>query len=174
MGLWDDLGCRVDTLNAAQRGIARVVASRAGAWVASRAVPPLDSALRQLSGGRTTLTESLAALPTVTLLTTGARTGARRHSHLVAIPHEGEVAVIGSNYGQAPTPGWVHNLRAHPHVEVEHAGRTRPAVARQLSGADAETVWERGRAMYVGFARYRERVAHREITVWLLVAPRAD
>ena len=173
MGLWTDLDCGEIRTNAFQRGIAGIVASRAGAKVASRALPPLDSAVRRLSGGRSTLTEALAALPTITLTTTGARTGRPRHTYLLAIPHQGEVAIIGSNYGQAPTPGWVHNLRAQPQVEVEHAGRSVPAVARRLDGVEAEQVWGRARAMYAGFGLYRERASHREITVWLLVAPSA-
>jgi deazaflavin-dependent oxidoreductase (nitroreductase family) len=170
MGLWEDLDCGDVDTNLVHRGIARVVATRAGARVASRALPPIDSAVRRLSRGRTTATEALAALPTITLVTTGARTGRPRHTHLLAIPHGGEIAVIGSNYGQAPTPGWVHNLRANPEVEIEHAGLVASVVARPLVDAEADQVWARGRSMYAGYAFYRERAAHREITVWLLVA----
>jgi deazaflavin-dependent oxidoreductase (nitroreductase family) len=64
----------------------------------------------------------------------------------------------------------VHNLRANPEVEIEHAGLVASVVARPLVDAEADQVWARGRSMYAGYAFYRERAAHREITVWLLVA----
>src|SRR5262245_46829182 len=111
MGLWADLGCTTPRPNATERFVARVVATRAGARVAAVTLPPVDSGVRWLTRGRTTATELLSALPTITLVTTGARTGALRSTWLLAIPHGDDLAVIGSNFGGAPTPGWVHNLR---------------------------------------------------------------
>ncbi|HEY7723449.1 MAG TPA: nitroreductase family deazaflavin-dependent oxidoreductase, partial [Pedococcus sp.] len=83
-------------------------------------------------------------------------------------PADGDIAVIGSNYGTARTPGWVHNLRANPDVEVEHAGRTVAATARRLGREAAEAVWSTAMDTYAGYAHYRRWAAGREITVWLL------
>ncbi len=168
MGLWDELRCREADTNAVQRGLARLVASRPGAAVASRVLSPVDSAVRRATRGRTTASEALTSLPTITVTTTGARSGLPRHTHLLAIPHHGDIAVIGSNFGGPRTPAWVHNLRSDTHAEVSHLGRTARAVARPLAGDAAAEVWEQGSRMYAGYAAYRERAAHREITVWLL------
>jgi deazaflavin-dependent oxidoreductase (nitroreductase family) len=86
----------------------------------------------------------------------------------VAIPHGEDLAVIGSNFGGARTPGWVHNLKADPRVSVMHGLREVPALASPVRGEEAEQVWATATSLYVGYAQYRQRAAHREITVWVL------
>ena len=81
---------------------------------------------------------------------------------------DGNIAVIGSNYGSERTPGWVHNLRATPEVEVEHRGRTVAATARRLGRESAESVWTLAESTYAGYAQYRLWAQGREITVWVL------
>lgn len=168
MGLWDDLGCVIAPPSRLQRAV-RAASARAPANRALRRVHPLlDRVLTGLSGGRTSFTEPLTGLPTITLVTVGARTGLRRHTSLIAIPSGGDIAVIGSNYGSERTPSWVRNLRATPEVEVEHAGRTVAATARELSCAAAEAVWATATRAYAGYGQYRNRAGRRVVTVWLL------
>ncbi len=62
----------------------------------------------------------LAGLPVIMLTTTGAKSGLPRPMPLVGIPMGDDVAVIGSNYGQERTPGWVHNLLANPAATVDY------------------------------------------------------
>jgi deazaflavin-dependent oxidoreductase (nitroreductase family) len=168
MGLWDELECAVAPPNPLNRTVQTVAAVRPVSAVLRRVQHPLDRALGSLSGGRLSVTQPLSGLPTITLVTVGARTGQRRHTPLVAIPLEGDIAVIGSGHGGEHTPGWVHNLGAHPDVEVEHRGRTVAATARRLDRESAETVWATAASTYAGYAHYRRRAAHREITVWRL------
>jgi deazaflavin-dependent oxidoreductase (nitroreductase family) len=170
MGLWDELGCHQGLPNRWQRGIQVLAATAPGARLFGLTQRHLDRVTGRLTRGRVNATQPFSALPTVTLATTGARSGARREAYLVAIPADGDIAVIGSNYGGRNTPGWVHNLRADPAVEVRLGQRTLPATARLLTGSEAEKVWATARAMYPGFASYPVRASHREITVWRLTA----
>ena len=169
MGLWDELGCHQREPSWWQRGTKAVAATAPGARVFGLTQRHLDRLTERVTGGRYNATQPLSALPTITLTTTGARSGARRDTYLVAVPAGGDVAVIGTNYGRH-TPGWVHNLRADPEVEVRLGQRTLAATARQLHGPEAEAVWATARSLYSGFASYPVRAAHREITVWLLSA----
>ena len=168
MGLWDELECEIARPNVFQRAVQAAAAQRPVSRMLSRIHHPLDRAVAGLSGGRASATRPLAGLPCITLVTVGARTGERRHTPLVAFPLDGNIAVIGSNYGSDRTPGWVHNLRATPEVEVEHRGRTVAATARRIGREAAESVWSLAEGSYAGYAQYRSWAQGREITVWVL------
>ena len=58
--------------------------------------------------------------PAIIVLTTvGAKTGKLRKTALMRVEHEGDYAVVASKGGAAKHPGWVYNLRANPHVELQ-------------------------------------------------------
>lgn len=168
MGLWDELECEIVAPNVFQRAVQAAASQRPVSRVLGRIHQPLDRAVAGLSGGRVSATRPLAGLPTITLVTMGARSGERRHTPLVAFPLDGNIAVIGSNYGSDRTPGWVYNLRATPEVEVEHRGRTVAATARRLGREAADSVWVLAESTYAGYAQYRRWAQGREITVWVL------
>jgi len=111
----------------------------------------------------------MAGLPVIMLTTTGAKTGKNRTMPLLAIvPMDHDMAVIGSNYGQRPTPGWVYNLRANPEATVTHGSQSVEVTARSATDAETEQAFEAGAAFYGGFPEYRERASHREIEVFVL------
>jgi deazaflavin-dependent oxidoreductase (nitroreductase family) len=168
MGLWEELGCELRPPTTIHRTVRAIAAQRLASRALTRVQPQLDRLVATATAGRASVTQILSGLPTITLVTLGARTGQRRHTSLLAIPTGDDIGVIGSNYGNAQTPAWVHNLRAHADVEVEHAGRTLAAKARQLGGTEAEAVWEQAREMYAGYQHYPQWASEREITVWLL------
>jgi deazaflavin-dependent oxidoreductase (nitroreductase family) len=168
MGLWDELECQLPRPNPFHRVVRAAAAHRPVSQVLRRVQQPVDRVVSGVTGGRASATQQLSGLPTITLVTVGARSGMRRHTPLVALRVNGDIAVIASNYGTGRTPGWVHNLRANPDVEVEHAGRTVAATARRLGREAAEAVWSTAMASYAGYAQYRRWAAGREITVWLL------
>lgn len=87
---------------------------------------------------------------------------------LVGIPMDDDMAVIGSNYGQSSTPGWVYNLRAGPEATVGHGSTSVDVTARSATDAETERAFEVGAAFYGGFRKYRERASHREIEVFIL------
>ena len=166
MGLSDDLGLRLHAPNPAQRLVQTVAATRQGSWLFSRTLPFLDSTAQRVTGR--TLPEVFASIPGVQVTTTGRRTGLPRTSHLVAIPHDDGLAVIGTNFGQGDTPGWVLNLEADPRATVSFRGRPRPVVARPASPEERETIMARADSTYSGYQAYRERITSREIRVFVL------
>jgi deazaflavin-dependent oxidoreductase (nitroreductase family) len=87
---------------------------------------------------------------------------------LVGIPMGDDLAVIGSNYGQERTPGWVHNLLAHPAARVDYRDRAVEVIARPATDAERDEAFEIGSRLYPGYATYRERASHRVIRVFVL------
>jgi deazaflavin-dependent oxidoreductase (nitroreductase family) len=168
MGLLDELGYAVRPANAVQRVTQRVASSRPGAWTFQRTLYPVDKALFRLSKGRVTVPGLLAGLPVIMLTTTGAKTGEARTMPLLGVPIDGDLAVIGSNYGQQKTPGWVYNLEAEPAAAVEYRDSTVEVVARRASDDDADRAFELAADVYPGYAKYRERADHRVIRVFVL------
>src|SRR3954453_13429193 len=70
-------------------------------------------------------------MPVLVLTTTGAKSGAKRSVMLTSPLQLGESYVlVASRGGDDQNPAWLHNLRAHPAVEIELDGRTRPMTAR--------------------------------------------
>ena len=86
----------------------------------------------------------IGKLPTLLLRTKGARTGQTRVAALVyGLDGDGRYVVVGSNGGSDRSPGWVHNARAEPHVEVQIGRERHPATAEILTeGADYERCWK--------------------------------
>ena len=88
--------------------------------------------------------QNIGKLPTLLLRTTGARTGQARVSALVyGLDGDGRYVVVASNGGADRAPGWLHNVRAEPHVEVQ-LGRTRKAATAEIltEGPDYERCWK--------------------------------
>jgi deazaflavin-dependent oxidoreductase (nitroreductase family) len=83
---------------------------------------------------------------------------------------EGHLAIVGTNFGQARTPGWYHNLRADPAAQVLYRGRTAAARAREAEGSERAQVLSRAEGIYGGFGEYQERIDDREVHVMVLEA----
>ncbi len=168
MGLIDQLDYRVPEANRFQRLIWKVASSRPGSWFFAKTLHHMDRLALRLSRGRVTVPGVLAGLPVITVATTGARTGERREVPLVGVPSGDDIAVIGTRFGQAHTPGWYFNLRAEPRAEVGYRGRTVPVVAREAEGDEREAAWARGCQIYAGYQAYAQRIDDRPIHVMLL------
>jgi deazaflavin-dependent oxidoreductase (nitroreductase family) len=171
MGLIQALGYEVRKANAAQVAMQHIAGTRAGAWVFARTLRHIDRALLRLSRGQVTLPAVVAALPVLTVTTTGARTGQRRTTPLLGVPAGDDIAVIGTNFGQSRTPGWYHNMRADPKVEVTYRNKTVKALAREADDGERRAIWDRARPVYVGYDAYASRIKNREIHVMILSAP---
>ncbi len=168
MAVLDDLGYEVKPANVLQRGMQHVSSSRPGAWTFQRTLYPLDKALFRWTGGRLTVPGLVAGLPVVMLTTTGAKSGEPRSMPLIGVPIDGELAVIGSNYGQERTPGWVYNLEADPSATISYRDRSVDVTARRASDEEADRAFEAAARVYPGYAKYRERASHRTIRVFVL------
>lgn len=145
-----------------------VASTRAGAWFFARTLDHIDMVLLRLSRGRVTIPEVLAGIPVLTVTTTGARTGQRRSAPLLGVPAGDDIAVIGTSFGQPRTPGWYHNMRADPKVEVTYRDKTVKAIAREAGEEESQAIWDRARTIYAGYEAYASRIKSRPIHIMVL------
>ena len=168
MTLLDELDFELNPPNVFQRGMQRLGSTRPGAWAFSVLLQPIDRFLFNRTNGRVTVPGLMAGLPVIMVTTTGAKSGQARTSPLLGVPVEGSLAVIGSNFGQESTPGWVFNLEADPTAEVGYGDRTVEVTARLADADEADATFELAGSVYGGYAKYRERAEHRVIRVFVL------
>ena len=171
MGLVTDLGYSHRTANPVHRALRWLGGTRVGAWVFSRTMRHIDSAIAKLTKGRQSASGLLAGLAVLDLTTTGRKSGQRRTSHLIATPYSDTMALLGTNFGQESTPAWALNLEADPRATVTYRGTSRDVVARPATDQEAEEIFARAAEFYVGYRNYRQRVGgSRRIRVFVLEA----
>ncbi len=168
MGLTEAIGYEVQPCNAVQRGMQHVASSRPGAWAFSKVLHHADRRLFAWSKGRVTVPSILAGLPVLMVTTTGAKSGSARTMPLLAVPVGDDLAIIGTNFGQTNTPGWVFNLEADPHATVEYRDRRVATIARHASDDEFDIAMTAASQVYPGYAKYRERISGREVRVFVL------
>jgi deazaflavin-dependent oxidoreductase (nitroreductase family) len=78
----------------------------------------------------------MLGVPTLLLRTTGRRSGATRTNALVYARDGDDYLVVASNGGADRPPAWLHNLRAHPDVEIQIERERRRATARVVEASD--------------------------------------
>ncbi|QFU76282.1 nitroreductase family deazaflavin-dependent oxidoreductase [Halioglobus maricola] len=102
-----------------------------------RVVPPLDRFLLKISRGWIN-----TAMQSVMLLeTTGAKSGQTRQLATLCMPFNGDLILVGSNWGQERHPAWVHNLRANPTARVRFRGYVGTVTATELEPEQRDRVW---------------------------------
>jgi deazaflavin-dependent oxidoreductase (nitroreductase family) len=168
MAITQAFGYEVRKPNAAQVAMQHIAATRAGAWFFARTLHHIDGALLRLSRGQVTLPGVVAGLPVLTVTTTGARTGLRRSVPLVGVPAGEDIAVLGTSFGQPRTPGWYHNMRADPKVEVTYRNKTIKAIAREAGDEERTAIWDQARTIYMGYEAYASRIKNRQIHIMIL------
>jgi len=99
------------------------------------------------------------------------RSGIERTVSLLATKTGETILLVASKAGSPRHPAWLHNVRAHPDVEVTIEGRRRPMRAEIASGAARERFWHVVCDNYSGYATYQRRAGHRLIPV-VALAPR--
>lgn len=126
----------------------------------------IDAALWKLTRGRLKL--SAPMIPSLVLVTTGAKTGMRRESALMCFPRDdGGWFIAGSNFGREEHPGWSANLIAHPDAEVHFRNELVAVRARLLTSTEADAVWPTLDDQWPGYRDY-EKTAKRSIRVFSL------
>ena len=168
MGLQQTLGYEIPRANAVQRLMWKVSGSRPGAWLFAKTLHHIDRLVLKLTGGRTTVPQILAGIPVITVISTGARSGARREIPLLGVPVGDDIALIGTNFGQRNTPAWYFNLRKNPEAEVVYRNRRVPVRAREAEGAERDAIWARGREIYAGYEAYARRITNRDVHIMVL------
>jgi deazaflavin-dependent oxidoreductase (nitroreductase family) len=161
VGLASELGYRYPKPNRLQRLVQSFASSRFGAWLTPKTLVPLDRWTTRLTHGRVSLPVTLAALPVVTLITTGRKSGLPRPHHLLAIPHHDDLALIGTNFGQPGTPAWTLNLKANPRATVSYGGITRNVSARPATPDERTDILATAATNFSGAAHYEQRLEGR-------------
>ncbi len=83
-------------------------------------------------------------LSSLLLHTVGAKTGKARTTSLTYARDGGDYLVVASNGGEPRSPGWYHNLKVNPDIEI-NLGRKRFAVTAQPvlpRDPDRERLWK--------------------------------
>ena len=163
-----ELGYAFKPANPFQRLMQAMVSSRPGAWLFSKLLPTLDTAVGRLTGGRHSVPGLLAGLPVIDVTTTGRKSGLRRTTHLISIPVGDTLALLGTNFGQASTPAWVYNLEADPRATVTYRNRSLDVVARPATPSEFDEVMANSAGIYGGYRKYRQRVTGRRIRIFVL------
>ena len=170
MGFATSIGYEIKPSNAAQRGMQKVASSRPGAWAFSKGLHHADRWLFRVSSGRLTVPGIVAGLPVLMVTTTGAKSGRQRTMPLIAVPVADDLAIIGTNFGQTNTPGWVYNLEADQNGSVAYRDRDTPFIARRATADEADQALTAAARVYPGYDKYRERISGREVKVFVLQA----
>ncbi|HRD11989.1 MAG TPA: nitroreductase family deazaflavin-dependent oxidoreductase [Mycobacterium sp.] len=124
-----------------------------------------NAELYMASGGKEGT--ELKGKPVILLTTIGAKTGKIRKTPLMRVEHDGEYAVVASLGGAPKHPVWYHNIKAHPRVELQDGTVTREYEAREVTGDEKATWWERAVAAWPDYADY-QRKTDRQIPVFVL------
>jgi deazaflavin-dependent oxidoreductase (nitroreductase family) len=147
----------------------RIAATAPGSWILARTLHHADRVVYRVTRGRTTLAALLSGLPVVMLTTTGAKSGRRIASPILAMPESGAMVIVGSNFGRRHHPGWIHNLRADPRAWIEIDGTTQDVLAEEVAGEERDRLLALATEIYPGFPAYVRRAAPRHIRVVRLI-----
>ena len=109
----------------------------------------------------------LKGMPCVIITMMGAKSGKVRKIALMRVEHDGVYAAVASLGGAPKNPVWYNNFVADPHVELQDGTQKWDMVAREITGDEKATWWERGVAAYPPYAEYQAKT-DREIPVFLL------
>src|SRR5947209_16116463 len=86
----------------------------------------------------------MIGVPTLLLRTIGRRSGATRVNALVYAPDGEDYLIVASNGGADRHPGWLHNLKASPEVEIQVGRERRKATADVIEPHDPryDRLWQ--------------------------------
>jgi deazaflavin-dependent oxidoreductase (nitroreductase family) len=114
----------------------------------------IDRPLHRWTGGRVTLPGLATGLPVIMLTTTGAKSGLKRTMPVAGIPLGDDLVILGTNYAQQNTPGWVFNLLQDPRAVIEWKSTRVEVVASVVDVDRMDEVWQAAGRVYVGFPKY--------------------
>ena len=109
------------------------------------------------------------ALPVVILTSRGVRSGRTRKTPLMRIEHAGTYAVVAATGGAPTNPGWYHNVRADPLVELRDRDVVHRLRAREVSGEEKERWIAFVDALYAWYPDFRAQAAEAGRDIPLLV-----
>ncbi|MCU1457262.1 MAG: putative nitroreductase [Actinomycetia bacterium] len=121
---------------------------------------------RYESSGGTEGTE-LNGRRVIVLTSRGNKSGKIRKTPLMRVEHDGQYAAVASLGGAPKHPVWYYNLVADPHVELQDGTQKWDMTAREVTGDEKKTWWDRAVAAYPDYADYQKNT-DRQIPVFVL------
>jgi len=115
-------------------------------------------------GTRGIIGHRMIGVPSLLMTSVGRRSGKRRTAALVYAKDADSFVVVASNGGADVPPGWLHNVKAQPAVEVQVGRRRLDATAEVIGPDDARytALWklvnDRNRGRY---DRYQDKTSRR-------------
>jgi len=137
-------------------------------WFLVRVGRHIDPVLMRFTGGRVNLTATKTVL---VLHHRGAKTGKARQTPLIYFTQGRDVILMASSGGAPHHPAWLHNVRAHPDVELWVGKRGGAYRAHVADAEERAALWLTARVFYSGFDRYQEFAGDREIPI-VVCSPR--
>jgi deazaflavin-dependent oxidoreductase (nitroreductase family) len=114
--------------------------------------------LYESSGGTKGTTLRDTGLPVILVTHTGNKTGAVRKTPLMRVKDGERYVLVGSQGGRPKDPEWVHNLRAHPGIELRDEMVVRPMRVHEVTdAAERARLWALAVAAYPPYAEYQAR-----------------
>ncbi len=155
-------------MNAFDRAVERVAASKAGGWYFVNVVSRIDPWILRRTDGRWS---TAIGQPVLLVRNKGARSGRLRETALVYGVDGDAILLVASKAGATRNPAWYHNLKANPECEVIARDRSGRYRARELQGEEREHAWEIVTDVYRGYETYQTRTGGRTIPVLRLERP---
>jgi deazaflavin-dependent oxidoreductase (nitroreductase family) len=149
-------------MNALDRALERVAASRAGGWYFIHVTSKVDPWLLKRTDGRWS---TVLGQPVLLVMNRGARSGQVRETPLVFGVDGDAILLVASKGGSTKHPAWYHNLKAHPECDVIAKGRSGRYQARELEDDERTRAWEIVTDVYRGYDAYQARTGGRTIPV---------
>jgi deazaflavin-dependent oxidoreductase (nitroreductase family) len=117
---------------------------------------PFDTTLQERSDGRLSVGRALR-VPSLLLITTGARSGQPRPTPLFYVHHKDGYGVVGSNFGAEHHPAWTANLLANPAATITISGQQMPLTGRLVTGPEREEIWHKILTLSPAYQTYNDR-----------------
>jgi deazaflavin-dependent oxidoreductase (nitroreductase family) len=116
----------------------------------------IHRAIFRASNGR--LGGKLLGMPVVDLKTIGRKSGEARWSMLTSPVQQGDAFVLVASRGGDPQhPGWYHNIKSNPDVEIRTSKGLQRMRARVASSEEKERLWPDVVKKYRGYGQYQKR-----------------
>ena len=106
-------------------------------------------------------------LPVIIVTNTGKSTGGIRKTPLMRVKDGKNYVLVGSKGGAPEHPAWVHNLRAHPDVEIRDRAEVTKMRVREVDDAtERARLWALAAQAYPPYDEYQTKT-ERQIPVFV-------
>ncbi|MCX6503199.1 MAG: nitroreductase family deazaflavin-dependent oxidoreductase [Microbacterium sp.] len=156
----------MDIRDLLRRALAPLTRTRAFRWLGPRVLPRIENVLSALTGRRIQVSGLL--VPSLVLITRGAKSGVERESYLMYTPDgQGRAIVAGTSFARQHHPGWTYNLLANPEARILVRGTEYRVHATLIPDAERDAAWARIERQWPGYRAY-ERDSGRTVRLFLL------